>query len=116
MPVDEALSNRLRAALEGLPGLAETRMMGGVCFLLDGNMVATARREKSGDGHFMFRVGKEAEAEALKQPGTRPMVHAGRPFGGFVYLDEEAADDAAMRAMVSLSLAYVTTLPPKPDK
>ncbi|MFZ2101713.1 MAG: TfoX/Sxy family protein [Oricola sp.] len=115
MPHDEELAHRLRSLLDGLPGLAEKKMMGGICFLLDGNMIGAARRDKSGDAHFMFRVGKDGEAEALRHPGTRPMIHGGRRMGGFVFLDEEAADDATMRALTSLSLSFVTALPPKRD-
>ena len=113
MPHDEHLTARMRAMLDGLPGVSEKRMMGGVCFLVDGNMVGGARREKSGDAHFMFRVGKDNEEQALAQPGTRPMIHGGRKMGGFIWLDEDAASDDAMRALNSLSLSFVTTLPPK---
>ena len=41
------------------------------------------------------------------------MVHGGRRMGGFIWLDEDAATDEAMRALTSLSLSFVTTLPPK---
>ena len=113
MPVDEELNRRMRDMLEGLPGLSEKKMMGGLCFLLDGNMIGAARREKSGDAHFMFRVGKDNEDEALRLPGTRPMVHGGRRMGGFIWLDEDVATPEAMRTLTSLSASFVTTLPPK---
>lgn len=113
MPRDEELYKRMRDLLDGLPGLSEKNMMGGVCFLLDGNMVGGARREKSGDAHFMFRVGKDNEAEALTKPGTRPMIHGGRRMGGFIHLDEDAAEAETMRELTSLSVAFVTALPPK---
>lgn len=113
MAHDEALAARMRDMLEGLPGLSERKMMGGICFLIDGNMVGGARREKSGDAHFMYRVGKDNEEKALATPGTRPMIHGGRRMGGFIWLDEDAASDDAMRALTSLSLSFVTTLPPK---
>ena len=107
MALDEELNQRLRDLLDGLPGLSEKRMMGGLCFLVDGNMIGAARREKSGNAHFMFRVGKDNEEEA------RPMEHGGRRMGGFIWLDEDAATPEAMRALTSLSVSFVTTLPPK---
>lgn len=70
---DEELSDRLRNALEGMTGVSEKRMMGGLCFMLNGNMLGGAHREKSGEQLFMFRVGKENEDAALSLPGARPM-------------------------------------------
>lgn len=58
MAYDEQLTDRLRNTLEGLAGLSEKRMMGGVCFLLQGNMLGGADRTKDGAGRFMFRVGR----------------------------------------------------------
>lgn len=113
MPRDEDLYQRMRDMLDGLAGLSEKRMMGGICFLVDGNMVGGARRTKEGDGHFMLRVGKDNEDEALTRTGTRPMIHGGRKMGGFVYLDEDAAA-GTLRDLCSLALSFVATLPPKP--
>jgi hypothetical protein len=113
MPQDETLAARMRAMLDGLAGLSEKRMFGGICFLIDGNMVGGARRLNDDDAHFLFRVGKDNEDEALGFAGTRPMVHGGRRMGGFIYLDEASADAGTMKALAALSLSFVTTLPPK---
>ncbi|WP_421856808.1 TfoX/Sxy family protein [Oricola sp.] len=116
MAFDEQLARRMRDALGGLPNVEEKRMMGGACFMIDGNMIGGAHRDrKSGEGLFMFRVGKQSEAEALAHPGTTPMIHAGRKFGGFIHAPEKTADPA-FADLLSLSLAYVGTLPPKPAK
>jgi TfoX N-terminal domain len=113
MAHDEDLAQRMRDALGGLPGVVEKKMMGGVCFMVDGNMIGGAHREKkSGEGLFMFRVGKEQEEEALTRPGTRRMIHGGRRMGGFIHAGEYL-DHAALADLVSLSLAFVGTLPPK---
>lgn len=115
MPHDETLAAEMRDRLDGLAGLSEKRMMGGICFLVDGNMVGAARRMKDGDAHFMFRVGKDNEREALDFPGTRPMIHGGRKMGGFIHAGEEI-DEKAMRDLTSMALAFVGSLPPKPGK
>lgn len=112
MSNEEPIYQHMRDLLEGVPDLSEKRMMGGLCFLVDGNMVGAARREKSGNGHFMLRVGKENEEEALKRPGTRPMIHGGRRMGGFIYVDEDGAPEV-LRDLTSLAVAYVSALPPK---
>lgn len=114
MAYDEELTRRFQEALDGLPGVSEKRMMGGVCFLLDGNMIGGADRAKNGAGRFMFRVGKDNEAEALSRDGASIMEQGGRRMGGLVFVDEDACDDAALRNWISLSLSFVTTLPPKP--
>lgn len=113
MAYDEDLTDRLRDTLEGLAGVSEKRMMGGVCFLLNGNMLGGADRTKDGAGRFMFRVGKENEAEALTRPGAIVMEQGGRRMSGLVFVDEEACDAAALKAWVSLALSFVSALPPK---
>jgi hypothetical protein len=51
--VNDALAQRLRAALRSHKAVTEKRMFGGVCFLLRGNMLCG-----TGKVDFMFRVGK----------------------------------------------------------
>lgn len=113
MAHDESLAARMRDALEGLAGISEKRMMGGVCFLLDGNMLCGADRPKTGEGRFMFRVGKDNQADALARPGAQPMEMGGRRMNGFVFVEAEACDDAAMKEWISLALGFVGGLPPK---
>lgn len=113
MAVDELLNERFRDALGGLKGVSEKRMMGGVCFLLNGNMLGGADRTKAGDGRFMFRVGKDNEAEALKRPGASVMEQGGRRMGGLVFVEEAACDDAALKGWVALALDFVGNLPKK---
>lgn len=113
MAYDEDLAARFRTALDGMAGISEKRMMGGVCFLLDGNMIGGADRTKSGEGRFMFRVGKDNEAEALARPGATAMEQGGRRMTGLVFVAEEACDGKALTDWVSLALSFVSTLPPK---
>jgi hypothetical protein len=111
---DEELSDRLRDALEGMVGVGEKRMMGGLCFMLNGNMLGGAHREKSGEQLFMFRVGKEREGAALSRPGARPMKLGDRsPMRGFVFVDASLCNESQLKGWVSMALAYISTLPPK---
>ncbi|MCT7375701.1 TfoX/Sxy family protein [Chelativorans salis] len=113
MAYDEQLTARMRGGLEGLQGISEKRMMGGVCFLLDGNMLSGADRTKTGEGRFMFRVGKENQTEALARPGAQAMEMGGRRMNGFVFVDAEACDGEALKGWISLALGFVGGLPPK---
>jgi len=113
MAYDEVLSMKFRDALGSLAGVTEKRMMGGVCFFLDGNMIGGADRTKSGEGRYMFRVGKDNEAEALRRPGAAIVEQGGRRMGGLIFVDEQTCDAAALEGWVALALGFVRTLPPK---
>ena len=68
MALDEDLPERMRVALAGAGAIREVKMFGGLCFMLNGNMVAGT--SKSG---LFVRVGKEQRARALVRPDARPM-------------------------------------------
>ncbi|MTI18326.1 TfoX family protein [Rhodobacteraceae bacterium RKSG542] len=113
MAYDEELAHRMRCALEGIVGISEKRMMGALCFMLDGNMVGGATRSKNGIGQFLFRVGKENEAEAEKLPGAEILTQGNKRMSGMFFVNEDDCDDEQMREWISLSLSFVSTLPPK---
>ena len=108
--MNEALTQRLRAALKGRKRITEKPMFGGACFMLRGNMLCG-----TGKSDFMFRVGKEQDAEALARPGARPMDITGRKMPGFVWVDA-GCDARALKRWVELAEKYVGTLPPKKQK
>ncbi|MGI9417946.1 MAG: TfoX/Sxy family protein [Geminicoccaceae bacterium] len=113
MAYDEELAERFREALGGDEGVSEKRMMGGVCFLLNGNMIGGADRTKEGARRFMFRVGKDNHDEALKRPGAMPMDMGGRRMSGFVFVDAENCDDGALNDWIMLARSFVDGLPAK---
>ena len=106
--MNEALAARLRRALATQRRITEKKMFGGVCFLLDGNMLCG-----SGKTDFMFRVGKEQDGEALSRPGARPMDFTGKKFAGFVWVDPHACDGRALKRWIALAEKYVGKLPAK---
>lgn len=113
MAYDEELTDRFRKGVDGLGGIVEKRMMGGVCFMLDGNMLGGADRQKTGEGRFMFRVGKNNEAEALLRPGAKTMEQGGRKMTGLIFVNEEDVDTDSLRDWIALALTFVGSLPPK---
>ena len=106
--VDETTLLPIRAALSGVAGVSEKRMMGGVCFLVNGNMLGGA-----GKGRYMFRVGKDQEAEALGRPGANPMIQGGRKLGGFVWVEPDGCGAEALADWVARALRFAGNLPPK---
>jgi TfoX/Sxy family transcriptional regulator of competence genes len=102
------LADRVRAALADLAP-AEQKMFGGVCFMLNGSMVAGTLR----DG-LLLRVGKEAGDAALQRPHARPMVQKGRPAAGYVIVESEGIDrDEDLKGWLDLAVRYVSSLPAK---
>ncbi|PCI60186.1 MAG: RNA methyltransferase [Kordiimonadales bacterium] len=116
MAYDEELTAMFREALDGIMDVSEKRMMGGICFMMSGNMIGGADRTKDGERRFMFRVGKDNEAEALARPGATILEMGGKRLGGMVFVDEEYCDEAALADWVMLALSFVSTLPPKEPK
>lgn len=113
MVYNEQTVSRLRNALAGVEGVTEQRMMGGMCFMLDGNMIGGADNTKQGVRRFMFRIGKDNQAKGAAMPGAQPMEMGGRRMGGFFFVEEEGCDDALLKRWLDLALDFVTTLPPK---
>ena len=109
MAYDEGLAERVQAILGDDPGIDHRKMFGGIAFMLDGNMAVGIVGED-----LMVRVGPDAWADALAQPGAREMDFTGRSLKGFVYVDGEGtAEDHDLRAWVQRGLAFAGSLPPK---
>ena len=109
MAFDPALAARVRAALGVTPGVAEKKMFGGLCFLVHGHMCAGI----VGDT-LMVRVAPEGHADALAQPGVRPMDFTGRPMTGMVFIDPPALDtDLKLASWVLRGARFTASLPPK---
>lgn len=116
MAFDEALAAQFRDQLSGMVGISEKKMMGGVCFMLNGHMIGGADRQKDGQGRFMFRVGKENEAEAMEKFGGEIMQQGGRRMSGMFFVAEDDCDPETFKGWISLALSYVSALPPKKAK
>jgi TfoX N-terminal domain len=108
VPHDPHLAERMRQALAGRRDIQEKKMFGGFCWMLSGNMLCGVEV-----GRYMFRVGKELEAEALARPGAAPMDITGKPMRGFVWVRAEHAEGDALAGWIGLAERYVGMLPSK---
>ncbi len=114
MAFNEIVAMRARDALQARGAKAsEKRMMGGMIFLINGNMLMGLKTLKTGQEQFMFRVGKDHEDEALAIPGTRPMVHGGRRMLGFLFINEDACPAETFTSLMSMAHDYVSSLQSK---
>lgn len=112
MAYDELLAMRVRDALGGGEKVSEKRMMGGVCFLLNGNMVCGVDKAKTGADRFMFRIGK-GNAAASKLRGGVVVTMGERSMPGFYFVDEAGCTGKNFNAWIGAAKAYVESLPPK---
>ncbi|UZD92025.1 TfoX/Sxy family protein [Cognatishimia activa] len=109
MAYDEGHLALLRDDLVDEPGIVEKKMFGGICFMLNGNMLCGVHK-----GGGMFRVGKELEADALAINGASEMAFTKRPMPGFIDADEDLfEDDARRQQILALAKAYVGAMPSK---
>ena len=110
MSYDPEAAGRVRQLLSGRDDVVEKKMVGGLSFLVNGNMCCGIAGTA-----LMVRVGAEGREQALREPHVRPMRFAGRALSGFICVEPAgfAADDA-LAGWVQRGLDFVSGLPVKP--
>jgi TfoX/Sxy family transcriptional regulator of competence genes len=105
------LAERVRDALSDL-SVTEQKMFGGVCFMLNGNMLVGASPRG-----LMVRVGKEGHERAVARPHAKPMEQGGRTMAGYIVVDNEGvASKRDLDRWLALAVSHVGTLPAKEKK
>ena len=112
MAYDESQAQRMRAALGDASTTSEKRMMGALCFFLNGNMVGGTDSWSGGEPRFMFRVGKGI-GEAELPPHGEVMIQGGRVMPGFYFVNARRCDDALLAHWLALAVRHAESLPPK---
>ena len=112
MSYDPEAAERVRQLLAGRDGVVEKKMVGGLSFLVNGNMCCGITGTA-----LMVRVGAEGREQALGEPHVRPMQFGGRAMSGFIRVEPAgfAADDA-LASWVQRGLDFVSGLPAKPAR
>jgi TfoX/Sxy family transcriptional regulator of competence genes len=109
MAYDEGLAERIRSYLDGVAGIEEKKMFGGLAFLLDGNMAVGVIKDE-----LMVRVGKEDHDDLVDLPGARIMDFTGREMKGWLVVGGSGiASEANLASWVDRGTAFVATLPKK---
>lgn len=102
MTRDQMLTERVREALGRLPGVAERKMFGGICFMVKGKMCITV-----GHGRLMCRIDPDQHEAAVKRKGVRTVRMKGRAYRGFVHVRADAVrTKRALDYWVGLCLAF----------
>jgi hypothetical protein len=110
MAYDEELADRIRVLLGDEPGLTETKMFGGLAFLVDGNMAVAA----SGQGGILVRVDPDDSDALVGTTSARSVEMRGRAMRGWLRVDPEVVrTDGDLARWVEVGSTYARSLPPK---
>ena len=113
MAYDEKTAERVRKLLSGRRGIIEKKMMGGLCFMVQGGMCCAV----SGRGGLMVRVGAQAHERMLGEPHVQPVEMRGRTMTGFVRVAAEGyRTDAALKKWIERGLEAVAARPAKSSR
>ena len=113
MAYDEATAARVRKILTGRRGVTERAMMGGLSFMVGGNMACSV----SGKGGMLVRVGPEGMETALKEPHARAAKMGAMVMTGFIRVDPDGyRTDAMLKKWVERGVDFAASLPAKKGK
>lgn len=109
MAYDEYMAERVRRFFdERKVGYEEKKMMGGLCFMVDGKMCCGMHYDKKQETDLlMCRIGEDAQKKVAKKKGCQPMTFTGRTMKGFVFVTGEGFDtDKQMDYWLQLCLDF----------
>ena len=110
MAYDEDLAFRIRELLLDEPDITETKMFGGLAFLVGGNMAVAA----SGQGGLLVRADPAKSEKVIATTAARPMEMRGREMLGWLRVDSDAiGTKRELAKWVNMGKAYARTLPAK---
>jgi TfoX/Sxy family transcriptional regulator of competence genes len=107
---DPETVQRVRRLLADRGDVTEKKMVGGLSFLVNGNMCCGVTGQD-----LMVRVGPDGREQALREPHVRPMRFGGRVLSGFICVEPAGfAAGEALARWVQRGLDFVAGLPAKP--
>src|SRR5579864_6428713 len=113
MPYDEKTAERVRRLLCGGKNLTEQPLMGGICFMVNGNMCCAV----SGRGGLLVRVGPDAHSQMAREPHSGPMEMGGRIMKGYVRVAPEGyRTESALKKWLMRGADFAATLASKAAK
>ena len=110
MAYDEDLADRIRELVAGESNVSETKMFGGLAFLVNGTMAIAA----SGQGGAMVRVDPTKSDALVARTKARLVEMRGRQMPGWLRVDsEDLGTKRELAKWVKLGTTYARSLPPK---
>jgi len=109
MPYNEEIDLRIRDIVGDGPNLEFKKMFGGVCQLINGNIVCGVHKD-----YLILRLGEAAAKNALQKPHVRPFDITGRPMRGWVMVAGEGfAGRHELKKWLDEARRFVISLPEK---
>lgn len=109
MPYYENLAKRIESILISRREVSQNKMFGGLCFLLNGNMLCAVNGDK-----LMARVGQQNYEFAPAQKHVTEMDFTGKPLKGIIYvLPDGMKRKNSLKKWVDMCIEFVGALPKK---
>ena len=109
MPYNEEIDDRIRKLVSRWKNTDAKKMFGGVCHLLNGNMVCGVYKD-----YLILRLGEKESDKALKRSHTKPFDITGKPMKGWVMVEGSGfKTDEKLKSWLMKAKTFVKTLPPK---
>jgi hypothetical protein len=110
---DKDLVSRINAQLTGLFDIEETRMFGGVAYMLNGNMCLAVWAH-----YLVLRLGHDGAAQlATQDPYATPFDLTGKPLRGWVKVAPDGfTEDAQLHRYIDMAVLFTGSLPSKTAK
>jgi TfoX/Sxy family transcriptional regulator of competence genes len=106
MAFNEALAERIRQRLVRRKNIEERKMFGGICFLLNGNMLVGVWKE-----FLIARLSPDQGDDAVREPHVRKMDITGKPMKGWIMVEPDGVeDDDQLKKWIQRAVKYVATL------
>jgi len=107
---DEDLAERIRELIATKRGVTETKMFGGLAFLVGGNMAVAA----SGQGGLLVRCDPKDSDRLVASTKAEPMVMRGREMAGWLRVESSAVrTKRQLEPWVTRGATYAASLPKK---
>ena len=109
MAYSKSLVERIRHLVSRQRVVTEKKMFGGVCFLLNGNLLVGVWKDS-----LIARIGKDAYETALQEEYVTEFDVTGRPMKGWVMVEADGIDsDWQLTHWIEQATQFVRTLPIK---
>jgi TfoX/Sxy family transcriptional regulator of competence genes len=108
MAYSKTLDKRIVECVSQWDNVIPREMFGGVCYLLNGNMVCGVYKD-----FLILRLGSEGAEAALEQPLVRAFDITGRAMKGWVMVEERACEGKRLEEWLNKARAFVSSLPEK---
>ncbi len=109
MAYSKSLVERIRHLVSRQRGVTEKKMFGGVCFLMNGNLLVGVWKDS-----LIARIGKDAYEAALQEEHVKEFDITGRPMKGWVMVEPDGIDsDHQLSQWIEQAMVFVRTLPGK---